>query len=88
MPIVAAALKAKMQTRIFNALKEKFKDDIKDNDKGVESLMKQAEAISGIAEDICEMLLTQVQVSPGIPVVTAGSPAAQSGATTAPGKLI
>ena len=88
MAIIAATLKAKMETRIYNGLKAAFAADGKGNPEAEKNWQKQAKVMAAIAEDICEMLLTSVQVAPGIPVAVAGSPAAQSGATTAPGKLI
>lgn len=42
---------------------------------------------TAIAAAVQQYLLTNVTVIPGIPVATAGGPAAQVGATTAPGKL-
>lgn len=62
MPIVAAALKAKMQQRILNELKSNFAasgSSSSNADKDWEGLAK---AIAAIADDICEMLLTQVAV--------------------------
>jgi len=90
MPIVATALKAKMKTRLVNAFKQAFAEDGATNDQASASWEKQAEAISSIAEDICNLLLTEAQVAPGIAVTGAGGgvPGPMSGATTAPGKLI
>lgn len=48
---------------------------------------KIADAVSDIALDIVDTLQMDAQVMPGIPVTTAGSPSAQAGATTAPGKI-
>jgi hypothetical protein len=88
MPIVAAKLKAELELRVYNGLKQAFAADGKDNAEADASWQKTAKAISGIAEDICNMLLLEVQVAPGIAVTTAGSPAAQAGSTVAPGKLL
>jgi len=90
MPIIAAKVKMDIEQAVFNALKKEFKDEIKDNEKGESSLKKQAKAISEIATVICTMLLSDVQVAPGIPVVGAGGgvPGPMSGSTTAPGKLL
>lgn len=88
MPIVAASLKKKMETRILNELKAAFASDgaaSPDAQKNWESIAK---AVAATAEDICNLLLQEAQVAPGIPVATAGSPAAQTGATTSPGKLL
>ena len=90
MPILAgqAKLKAAIKTRVYNALKKSNSGNAKSNPQADKTWHTQAEAISEIAEDICQFLLTDVQVAPGIPVTTAGSPAAQAGATTSPGKLL
>jgi len=88
MPIVAASLKAKMETRILNELKKAFSADGAASPDAQKNWAAIAKAVSASAEDICAMLLTEAQVAPGIPVATAGSPAAQTGATTSPGKLL
>lgn len=92
MPMNPSALKSKFKTTIYNGLKSQFggaaskgKDYNKEAD---EQWQKMAEAISGIAADIILELQTNAQVMPGIAVATAGSPAAQTGATTAPGKIL
>lgn len=88
MPIVAAKLQKAMELRIYNSLKAAFSADAKDNPAADANWQKQAKAIASIAQDIALMLLTEAQVAPGQAVVTAGSPAAQSGTTTSPGKLL
>lgn len=82
-----SALKQKMQARIISALAREFKEEMKANPEAQKAHKKMAAAISDIAMDIVTMLLSevQVQVTPGIAVATVGSPAAQTGATTAPG---
>lgn len=54
--------------------------------------MRQATEISGqqLANELADAIDTYIrtaQVNPGIPVATAGSPTAQTGATTGPGTL-
>ena len=48
--------------------------------------MNQATA-EAIAEAVVEHITQAAQVLPGIPVATAGSPSAQTGATTGPGTI-
>jgi hypothetical protein len=88
MPIVAAKLKAEINTRVYNGLKAAYAKDGATSETSDANWAKLAEAVSGIAIDICNLLLTEVQVAPGIAVTTAGPPAAHSGATVSPGKLI
>jgi hypothetical protein len=88
MPIVAAALQAQMETRIYNGLKAAFAADGKDSPQADASWQKQSKAIAAIAQDICTMLLTQAQVAPGQAVTTVGSPTTQAGSTVSPGKLV
>ena len=88
MPIVAPKLQAAMQIRIYNALKKNFAADGATNKEADANWQKQAAAISEIAIDICNMLLTEASVAPGQAVTTAGSPTAQAGSTVSPGKLI
>lgn len=77
-----------MEQRLISALAREMGSELSQNDKAKDSHKKLAAAISDIAIDIVECLLKDAQVAPGIPVATAGSPAAQSGTTTAPGKLM
>jgi predicted NBD/HSP70 family sugar kinase len=84
MPIVAASLKKKMETRILNELKAAFASDGAASPDAQKKWEAIAKAVAASAEDICAMLLTEAQVAPGIPVATSGGP----GATTSPGKLL
>lgn len=88
MPMVAAKLQKDLETAIYNALEKEFKEEGKKNKAAKDAWQRQAVALSSIAEVIVQFLMTDAQVAPGIPVTTAGSPAAQAGATTAPGKLM
>jgi hypothetical protein len=90
MPILAgqAKLKAAIKTRVYNALKKANAANGKSNPEADKTWMTQAEAISEIAQDICQFLLSDVSVAPNIPVVVVGSPSTQSGSTTSPGKLL
>lgn len=94
MPILAPKLQAEMNTRIYNALKKNFASDGATNKEADASWQKTAAAISEIAIDICNLLLIDASVAPGIAVVTTavgvppGSPLPAAGATASPGKLI
>ena len=91
MPMSPAALKSQMKETIYNALKKNFSasasqganyDSVAD-----ENWKKIADSISEIAFDIVNEITSNAQVMSGIPVATAGSPAAQTGVTTAPGNI-
>jgi hypothetical protein len=88
MPLVGPVLKQKLQARILSSLSREFKDEIAKNPGAAASHAKLAAALSDIALDIVLELQTSAQVAPGIPVATAGSPAAQAGATTGPGVIL
>lgn len=87
MAMQPAALKAKMKMTIYNGLKAQFSGAAGTGQQYTPiadaQWEKLAEAISGIAADIVLEIVTNAQVTPGIP--TAGGPAAQ--ATVAPGKI-
>ena len=87
MALNPAALKIKMQLRIYQGLKKNFSTDVA---KGAGYMaiadvawLKMADAISDSALDIIAEIIMDAQVSPGIPTV--GSPGSQ--ATVAPGKI-
>jgi hypothetical protein len=90
MPIVPAKLKAAMEVRVYNELKAAFAKDGAQSPDADKNWQAIAKAVSATAEDICLMLLTDVQVAPGQAVVGAGGgiPGPMSGATTSPGKLL
>jgi hypothetical protein len=88
-----------MSTILKNSIKPGLKGDIldllktpiDDNETTQQDIFaeKLSEAISDrVASAVQSYLQSSVRVSPGIAVATAGSPAAQTGATTAPGTLI
>ncbi len=87
MPMQPDALKAKMKQTIYNGLKSQFSSAAAQGTDYTSVAdahwMKLAEAISGIAADIVLEIVTNAQVSAGIP--TAGSPSSQ--VTVAPGKI-
>lgn len=83
-----AKLKKALEARIIAAMAREFKEEIAINNDAAKAHRRMAAALSDIAMDIVMMLLSEVQVAPGIPVATAGSPAAQAGSTTSPGKLL
>jgi hypothetical protein len=84
MPIVEPKIAKTLQAAIMSELASAFGGPNAPPD-AANSHKQLAEAISkAVAKVIANLLLTEVQVAPGIP--TAGSPAAQ--VTTAPGKLL
>ena len=88
MPIVEAKIASAMEAAIMSELSSAFAGPDAPPD-GADSNKKLAAAVAkGVAKILAQTLLADAQVSPGIPVATAGSPAAQTGATTAPGKLM
>lgn len=88
MPLIAPVIKQKAKTAALNILKSKNAANGKDNPQADKTHEAVAEAISAAIEVVINSILTEAQIAPGIPVTTAGSPAAQAGATTAPGKII
>jgi hypothetical protein len=81
-------MKKKMEAALIAAFSREFKDEIAQSPTAAASHRKLAAAISDIAMTIVEELLTSAEIAPGIPVATAGSPAAQSGSTVGPGKIV
>jgi hypothetical protein len=92
MPLIGPAIKSKFKDTIYSGLKREFSAAAGKGDQysGVadEFWLKLASAISDIAMDLVDEMHQNAMVSPGIPVATAGSPVAQTGATTAPGKIL
>lgn len=88
MPIVEAKVSSDLKAAITQELKSALTTKDSPSDIAA-SHAKLAEAIArAVAKVICSLLLKDTQVAAGIAVATAGSPAAQTGATTAPGKLV
>jgi hypothetical protein len=92
MPMMPDLLEQKMKQTVFNELKKQFMPAASKGDSyppvATEYLEKIATAVSKIAKDIVMEITTNADVTAGIPVATVGSPAAQAGATTAPGKIM
>ena len=92
MPMNGYALKTKLKQTIYEGLKAEFSESASKGDNYLAEADKQwqkmAEALSGIAVDIISEIQTNASVLPGIPVATAGSPAAQTGVTTSPGSIL
>ena len=88
MPLVPALIKKKAETAALNALTSSNAANSKDNPEASKTHKNMAAAIAAAVEVVITSILSDAQVAPGIPVVTAGSPAAQSGATTSPGKIL
>jgi hypothetical protein len=86
----ANGLKSKLKQTILNGLKAQFAGGIPGGGESSAEAnwTKMAEAISGIAADIVAEITSNAEVMPGITVSTVGSPAAQTGPTTAPGKIM
>ncbi len=77
MPVVETAIAAQIEAFMTKTTGANLTDESK----------KQ---IQGFASDLSKVIATAIRsatvtVAPGIPVATAGTPAAQTGATTAPG---
>jgi len=90
MPLIANAMKAKFKKSIEDGLARNFQQVSSTAEYGgvsKEMWSKIADAISDIALDIVEEITTNAQVVPGIAVATTGGPAAQTGATIAPGSI-
>ncbi len=90
MPLVAPAMKAKFKKSIEAGLAKNFPEVAGTAEYGgvsKEMWTKIADAISDIAMDIVEEITTNAEVVAGIAVATTGGPAAQTGATIAPGKI-
>jgi hypothetical protein len=90
MPLQSAAMKAKFKKRIEASLARNFPEVGATAEYGgvsKEMWSRIADAISDVAMDIVDEIQTNAEVTPGIPVATAGSPAAHTGITTAPGKI-
>lgn len=85
MPLQAAEMKAKFESRIHDGLKRVFSSDT--DSQADAQWAKIADAISDIAMDIVTEITTNATVVPGQQVVTAGSPTAQTGTTVSPGQI-
>lgn len=83
MPLATTVLQANLQRKIKSILDASFNE----NSNAETIKMKFAEELSSaIAEEIDAWIKTAtITVKPGIPVSTAGSPIAQTGATTGTG---
>ncbi len=88
MPLVGPAIKQQAEAQLLTAFAREFKDVYAANPGAAADHKKMAAAISDIILTIVTAIQTQAQVAPGIPVATAGSPAAQTGATVAPGMIL
>lgn len=84
MPMVPALVKKMVEAKVLAALQQEFAD-VQSSDPGVvQSWQKQAKIAAVIAETLVEVIQTQAEVAPGVPVATSGGP----GATTGPGKIL
>jgi hypothetical protein len=86
--LIVPVIKQTVEAKVLAAYQREFGDLQGANSEAIQSWQKQAKIAGDIAQAIIEAILTQAEVAPGIPVTTAGSPAAQSGATVAPGKIL
>lgn len=84
MPMIPALIKKTVEAKVFAALQQEFADSQSSDPGVVQSWQKQAKVASVIAEALVEVLQTQAEIAPGIPVATSGGP----GATTGPGKIL
>jgi hypothetical protein len=85
--ILKNAIKPGLKGDILNLLKAPINDNETTQQDDFAEKLSEAISASG-ASAVQSYLQSNVKVSPGIAVATAGSPAAQTGATTAPGTLI
>jgi hypothetical protein len=88
MPLVVPVIKQLVETQVLAAYQREFGDLQGNNPEAAQSWQKQAKIAAEVAGVIIDAILTQATVAPGIPVTTAGSPAAQTGATVAPGRIV
>jgi hypothetical protein len=84
MAIVVPMVKKTVEAKVLAAFQAEFGQLQGENSKAMESWQKQAKIAGEIAGAIMEILMTQAEVSPGIPVATPVGP----GATTGPGKIL
>lgn len=83
MPLATPVLQANLQRKIKSILDASF--DENSNPETIKMNFAK-ELSSAIADEIDTWIKTAtITVNPGIPVATAGSPVAQTGATTGPG---
>lgn len=88
MPMSPSALKQMMEPMILQKLTDAF-PEVADYSEQSASLQKLAKAVAaGVSEAIIPYIVANAVVAPGIPVATAGSPAAQTGATTGTGVIL
>jgi len=87
MPLIPAAIKAKAEKAVYNKLCSEFSEEIAQNDKAKAKHASFAKAVAEAAQVIIEAILSDAQVAPNIPVSVTGSPAAQTGMSTGPGKI-
>lgn len=88
MALIVPTIKQLVETKVLAAYQREFGDLQGNNPEAVQSWQKQAKIAGDIAQTIIEAIVMQAEVAPGIPVVTAGSAVAQTGATVAPGKIL
>jgi hypothetical protein len=92
MALVAPAIKSKFKDTIYAGLKREFTAAVNQGQGyppvADEFWLKLADAISDIAMDLVDEMHNNAQVQPGQAVVTAGSPAAHTGTTVSPGKIL
>lgn len=88
MALSPTSLSGLMTPMIFAKLQAAF-PEVSTSPEQLQQQQKMAKAIAeGVSEAIIPYIIAsaQVMVMPGIAVATAGSPSAQTGATTAPGQ--
>lgn len=84
MALVKPTVKKMIEAKIFAAYQREFGDLQASNPDAAASWQKQAKIAADIADAIIDVLLSQAEIAPGIPVSTAGGP----GATSGPGKIM
>jgi chitinase len=84
MAIATPVLEQTLYTKILDALNAAFDENSNSN------IVKQnfAKSMASAIANGMDAWIKTAQVAPGIPVATAGSPTAQTGATTGPGVIV
>lgn len=84
MPLLAPALKKKIEAVVLSAFQKEFK---KEYDADPTTYKRMAKVISEVAEPIVSAITTEAQVMPGISSVGTSPTGPTTGATITPGKV-
>jgi hypothetical protein len=84
MALIKPTVRKMVEAKIVAAYQREFGELQGSNPDAPASWQKQAKIAADIAEAIIDVLLSQAEIAPGIPVNTSGGP----GATSGPGKIM